>query len=239
MSLAGLALTIWMGTAAAWELPEKIGFAIWVEGEPIGRCDITVTTDETTIYMKSKVEVSYIDFTLSLVTSTEADSKTFLVRQFEYAGEKMGKEMRGEVQIDGRILEGFTVSDGAEFPSSRQMAREQTIVFEDYVIGLQILAALALEASGESALQYNLVFASNLSVADLGLYYASDVALESHIKEAICRKIQYEIGGSSPFVAFWDEKSKLPVYTVFPANNTELFLDAFFGEEPLSRYRSN
>lgn len=62
-------------------------------------------------------------------------------------------------------------------------------------------------------------------------------ALESMTQEAICTKLVIAIQGSSPFASYFDPESGLPVYLAFPTALVEVFLDDFYGDVPISRYR--
>ena len=75
-------------------------------------------------------------------------------------------------------------------------------------------------------------------MSSLSVISASEISFESNIKETTCTKIVLTIEGGSGFASYFDEARGLPVYLAFPASNTEVFLDEFFGDEPVTRYRN-
>ena len=51
------------------------------------------------------------------------------------------------------------------------------------------------------------------------------------------RTVLIAMGGSNAFASFYDPGRRLPVYIAFPSVAVEVFLDEFYGDTPVSRFR--
>jgi hypothetical protein len=111
------------------------------------------------------------------------------------------------------------------------------IVLEDYVMSHEVIIANAYVASGANPAEFGLLFPSSGNITPVEITKGSVTALESETQEAICTKLLIAMGGSSAFASFYDPERGLPVYIAFPSVAVEVFLDDFYGDAPVSRFR--
>jgi len=112
-----------------------------------------------------------------------------------------------------------------------------TLFLEDYVMAHEILIARAHIVDGQMVGTYGLMFPSSFALSSATVQTASKAEIESEDAAVVCDKILVAIQGSDPYACFYDPARGLPVYMAFPQTNVEVFLDDFFGDHPVSRYR--
>jgi hypothetical protein len=231
--LAQPTLPVWANT-----LPPEIGYTIYRKGVEIGRCDIKVaeTVDELVFESTTKVDLGN-DMTLEMTCRTVADPKTFLIRSYEYVGQKAGVSLDGFLEIDGDSLHGVVLRDDVESSDYKLSPYDRNLLLEDFVMDHEVLIALAHSVSGENPGTYGLMFPTGMSFVKATLAFASTLEIESDYKSTVCKKLLVAIEGSQPFASFYDPNRRLPVYMAFPQTHVEVFLDEFFGDSPVSRYR--
>jgi hypothetical protein len=223
--------------AAAQKLPPSFSYTIYVRGEPAGKSASTVTETADAYIFESHTMVSHGEFALELKTRTEADKETFIVRDFSFEGTKMESQIEGEVTIDGKSVFGQFIENGVASPVDKVSTQPQIIVFENYVIAHEILLVRAYLASGSDPAKFGMFLPSVTMITGADVTKGSELAIESETQEAICDKILVSIQNSSTFASYYDPQRGLPVYLAFPATLTEVFLDDFFEDQPVSRFR--
>jgi hypothetical protein len=237
MALALLVTALPMSGAHAGTLPPKIEYTIYMNGERVGHTTIRTSETADAIVLESNLEAHFSSFDMNLTCRTEADKKTFLVRNFEYQGTKGGMDFKGVFDAVGDSLHFTVTTDSVTKDDYRIAPDERNLVIEDYVFEHQALLALAVLRSGERIQDYGLVFPSAVALTTCTVGDASKASLESDTAELICTKIVVAISGSDPYASYYDPTRHVPVYIAFPQTNVEVFLDEFFGKTPVSNYR--
>jgi hypothetical protein len=224
--------------APVLDLPSEFSYTIYVEGERAGSSTTKVTETAEGYILESHVLLKRADFRIDLKARTEVDKRTLLPLKFEYSGTKSGNQVEGEAIIEGKDVYCSVVENDEKFPTSRESRHPKVLVLEDYVMDHEVLLALAFARSGEDPANFGLLFPSICNVTAVSVTKGSELALESETQEAICEKYVVMIEGSSAFASFFDPQRGLPVYLAFPTTYTEVFLDDFFGDTPITRYRN-
>jgi len=239
--IVAIALVVFLftGVLAAGPLPSEFSYTILKEGKQIGTSASQVESGKNTIVFTTNTQLSFSEFELDINTRTEVDSKTFIVRNITYDGIRMGKIIEGEFVIEGATVDGWTSDDGNQTPYTRNADFPRVLLLEDYVMCHEVIIANAYMATGEDAAEFGLFMPSSGMIVPVKIAAGSVTALESETQEAICTKILVAMGGSSAFASFYDPKRGLPVYLAFPAAMVEVFLDDFYGDTPISRFREN
>lgn len=234
--LAQLAPRTW-----ANPLPDKIGYTIYARGQEIGHSDITVTRTDDAIIFDTITKVDFAnDEKLDLRSRTKADPKTFLIRSFSYDGTRAGSELSGEVVAEGDSIYGTFWENGKERTDYRKNPFGPHLFLQDFVMSHEVLIARAQEAAGgdmKVPIEYGIVFPSSLTLSKATVGFASTLEIESDTEAVVCKKLLVGIEGSQPFASYYDPERGLPVYMVFPQSLVEVFLDDFFGDSPITRYR--
>jgi hypothetical protein len=224
--------------APAVDLPSEFSYTVYVEGKPAGSSSTKVTETPEGYIFETHVLLSRLDYELDINARTEVDKNTFLPLKFEYSGTRRGKEMKGDAVFDGKHVYCAVVENGENFPSSREAKHSEVLVLEDYVMDHEVLLALAFARAEKDPADFGLLLPSLCNVTNVKVTKGSDLALESETQEAICEKFIVLIENSTSFASYYDPKRGLPVYLAFPSTYTEVFLDDFFGDTPISRYRA-
>lgn len=228
------------GPAWAGILPDKIGFTIYAEGKPVGKSAITVVEKDGRLIFTGEGKIERDGQVLHLIKSrTVADAKTFQVLEFELTGETGGQPVDVNALYTADAITGYALSGGTKYNYARTPTFEHTIFLGDFIFEHQVLLALAHMREGKDLVQYDfgLLFPRSFTLTTAKITTASEAIIESDDYEAVVKKLFIAISGSEPFIVFYDPKRKLPVYLAFPASNTEVFLDQFFGDNPISRFR--
>lgn len=222
--------------AQAVTLPDSVSYSIYMNGERRGASKIAITQSEDTIVFTSRNTMEFNTASMDLRSRTEADAKTFQIRRFEYEGDKANMTLRGTVVVRDDSIFADSVTPGRAGKFAIRVQRSHTLFLEDYVMEHEILIALAQQAAGKGPTEYALLFPSGFSSVIATQEVLTKVSISSDIAEAVTDKIQVHLSGSDPYFLLFDSKRSLPVYMVFPATRVEVFLDAFFGPHPLTRY---
>jgi hypothetical protein len=238
-------LAIWLvlltgGVSAAASpavaLPKKLGYTFYVEGKPVGRADIRVTQSDQAIRFESKTRVVIGPNAIELACRTEADPKTFAVRSFAFEGTKGGVPVATQVYVLGDSVYGHVATAGVRKDKARRLDQPRIILFEDWVVELQILIALTQAESPHVSDTYGLVFAGSFLPTDVLAGYAGEVLVEAGPRSMAARKLTVAIRGGEPFESRVDPVRGVPVYIRFPGVKAEAFLDEVFGESPVSYF---
>jgi len=237
IAVAILLTLVAAGPVAAGQLPEEIGYTIYVLGKRAGHSRMHVTYAGDTVTLESNTRIDFDGYKLSYESKTVADAKTYQVRSFEFSGNKAGTPIEGNVRVEDDAVSGRVVA--GEYPQEGiRRARHGAIVFlEDYVMSHEVLIARFHAGTGKREAGYDVFQPSSFMMGALGVISASELAVESNFKEAICTKIVLTLDGGAGFASYYDEERGLPVYLAFLGTQTEVFLDEFYGDEPVTRYR--
>jgi len=226
------------GAHAGTAIPKQIGYTYFVRGERVGRSDVKVTQTADVLRFESKIHVVSGEATTELSTRTEADPRTSAIRSFSYEGSKGGTPVSSSITVLGDSCYGWVSmgEGGKKEPRARRVTPGPMIVWEDWVMDLEILLALQQARASNNSSTRGIVLAASYSSAVATLGYTGDVVVESPQKSMAARKLLISIQGGSPFESLVDPERGIPVYIHFPGIQAEIFLDEFFGENPVSRY---
>lgn len=235
-----VALTIAVAYAplagAAESLPSKVAYTFYARGERVGRSEVRITRGAEALRFASKVWVSNGEAVIELSTRTEADPRTYALRSFAYEGSKGGTTVAASVTVRADSVFGFVAMGGSRESRRARVAPTPAVVWEDWVMELEILLALQQERAFKTASTRGLLLAGSYSAAQVTLGYTGEAVVESSNRSMTTRKLLVAIEGGEPFESFVDPKRGVPVYIHFPGIRAEVFLDDFFGDNPVSRY---
>ena len=224
------------GASAAVAVPKNLGYTFYVDGEPVGRSDIRITQTPETLTFDSKTRVLTGLSVIDLTAHTVADARTFLIRDFSLEGTKGEHRMICEVHVVGDSAYGFIdIGDGPK-DKRLKLLYPQTVVFEDWVMELEVLMALAQSRSNHRSDNYGMVFATSFMPSDVLMGFTGEVLVEAGTRSMAARKLVISIRGADPFESRVDPVRGVPVYIRFPLVRAEAFLDEVFGENPVSYF---
>jgi len=228
-------LTLPVG-AGAEALPDTFSFTVFSAGHKTGTAVIRVTERSPRLVLESVTEVDLGNVISHIEARTVANPKTFIVEKVTWDRTRGDIIDSGEINLAGRGYTGWVEMEGMRTAQERTWKHEHYLTLEDYVFEHEVLIALAYIASGESMESCAMVFPSATTTASVALGFVSDAEVESNSGAAVCRRLEVSITGASPYSLFFSPKINLPVYMVFPAVGVEVFLDSFFGDEPISKW---
>lgn len=231
-----LAIVLVTLAPTAGAVPKKLAYRFYMDGQPIGRADIRVTQSPAELRFESKTRVEIGPNVVDLSCKTLADPKTYAVREFTMEGTKGGSPVAAHVTVLGDSVHGYIVSGGNRREKAKKSEYPRVLLFEDWIMELEILLAQTQAASKHPSDTYGLVFAGSFLPADITAGYTSDVLVEAGDRSMAARKLEVVIRGSSPFFSHVDPIRGVPVYLDFPAVRVEAFLEEVFGENPATRY---
>jgi hypothetical protein len=236
-TLALVATFLYASTAAAGTLPRTIGYSLYVDGVRVGHSGMTVTPGKDVLRFDSQTRVALGPNVIELTSHTEADPATFQVRHFWFEGTKGGMPVAGDVVVKGDSATGWVqkTSSTERRPKVQQFEGE-LVVFEDWVMDLEVLLALRQAVSATERTTYALLFANSFLPASVLVGFTGDVIVESAERSLVARKLEIAFSGGDPFESQVDPATGVPVYILFPGTRAEAFRDDFFGENPPSRY---
>jgi hypothetical protein len=237
--LAIVFFLLWAAGADAGELPDNFSYTIIKEGKRVGQTTTNVEIKDGICVFSSVTEVEFGEFALDVTTVTEMDAETFTARKFSYQGIRNEKLVEGEFVIEDKTIEGWTQENEFKTPYSYVSQFPGVLMLEDYVICHEAMIANAFMAGDNDPARFGLLMPSAGHTSFIEIAKGSVSSLESEISEAICTKLVVSVSGSSPFASYFDPERSLPVYIAFPAALVEVFLDDFWGDAPVSRYREN
>ena len=233
-----VALTPVAGAHAGATIPKQLGYTYFVGGQPVGRSDVRVTQTADVLRFESKIHVVSGDATIELSTRTEIDPRTYVMRSFSYQGSKGGQPVSSSITVLGDSAYGWVSMGeaGKKEPHARRVTPGPMIVWEDWVMDLEIVMALQQARASNNSSTRGMILAASYSSAVATLGYTGEVVVESAQKSMAARKLMIGIQGGSPFESLVDPKQGVPVYVHFPGIKAEIFLEEFFGDNPVSRY---
>jgi hypothetical protein len=235
--LIAVALSVGATAASAREpLPRTLHYTFFVSGRPAGGSEIHVTRTNSSLVFESNTHVVVNGRPVELACRTEADPTTFEVRNFSYTGTKAGTPVASVVHVSPDSVYGTILSGGGrEVPKKKSVRGREVVVFEDWVVEIQILLALRQERSTRVSTTYRIVFANSFLPGDVLVGYTGEVLLEARGRTMTARKLAVGVQGGPPFESHIDSRG-VPVYLNFPGVASEIFLDEFFGDNPPTHY---
>ena len=225
-------------SAAGKLFPEKIGYTVYIKGKAVGGTNIEVTEADGLVTFRSHTFQEWQDYGMALDCKTVFDAETYVVKSFEYAGTKNGEEIAGTFEPVGDVIRGTQATSAGEFTNARQTTLPMTLFFEDYVVDHEILLCLVHAQSEEVLGNYGVFLPSSFTMTTGAVLRVGKLAVESENKEAICTRLTVEFQGSSGYTIFYDPERKLPVYMAFPSAYTEIFLNEFYDDKPITLYKT-
>lgn len=223
--------------AFASSIPPEFSYTVYIEGKDAGKSVTKFTKTPDRLVFDSSTKISFAEYTLELTTRTEADPITYEILKFAWDGARTNYLLGGEAVAEGDSVHGFVVENGIQYPHSRNTKHPRTMVLEDYVACHQLLIGLGYFQEGVEEQVIDLFLPTSFMVNDALVVKSSEALIESDIDEALCIKVQVHMTGAAAYVMFFDQKRGMPVYIAFPGTNAEVFLDEFFGDTPVSRFR--
>jgi hypothetical protein len=225
--------------AWAQKLPERITYTIYVQGQKYGVSDIRVSyTDGGDIVFESTTSLSRESIDVELNSRTVVDAGTFVVKSYRMTGHQAGKPYQADVVIDGRLIKINENLPDEYLHDTREARGEPVLVLQDFVVEHHLLMAKAHMALGEESWGYDIIYPGSSMMSRTSVSRASTSVVQSNTKEAVCTKLILLAESSQPYAIYYDPGRGLPVYLAFPAVETEIFLDEFYGDEPVIRWRS-
>lgn len=230
-----LSLVSWAGAEAATTLPPKLGYTFYVRGQRVGQADVRITERKDAIRIESKLRVQAGESSTELSTKTEADPHTYALRSFSYQGSKGGMPVSASVTVLGDSVYGMVTTGDTKKPEARRVTPTPIVVWEDWVMDLEILLALEQAREFKNPMTRGLLLAGSYATAKVTLGFTGEVALETETRSTVARKLVVSIEGGQPFESLIDSERGIPVYIRFPGIGAEVFLNDFFGDNPTSR----
>ncbi len=221
--------------AVSAELPSKITYLFFVQGNPAGRSDMTVTLRNGIYTISSSEDVAFTGFQQKLACRTELDGRTLRARSFHFEGVRQGEPVSGTVQAEGDSVRGKFETKGVPY-TGKAPWNDATFFFENYVPEHLMLIGRHIAASTKLQTKFMVVFPSEM-IALSGVGSAeSEIEIPAGPAPIICNKYAVGFQNAAPFYLFFDPQRRMPVYMVFPATQTEIFLLEAFGEKPRPNY---
>ncbi len=223
--------------AAVGALPETLGYSFYVQGEPAGRSDIKITRTARELVFESRTRVVTNYSVIAYSARTEADPKTYIVRQFSMEGTKGDVSIGCAATVTPDSVFGFLETRNGPADRRLKMPASPTLLFEDWLVEHEVLMALTQMRSADKTSKYGLLFPSTFTPATVTLGFSGDVLVEAGAHSMTARKLVVILTGAAPYESHIDPKTGIPVYIRFPQSETEIFLDKIFGENPSTYYQ--
>lgn len=230
-----ISLTPLAAPEAATDLPQTIGYTFFVGGKRVGHSDTRVVQGPSVLRFESKLRVESGPTVIELATRTEADPHSFEIRRFSYRGAKGNTPMASSVAIEGDSVFG-AVSVGNVETKKGIRIKSPVVVWEDWVMEIEILLALR-QTRAKNPSTVGLLLASSYAGGNVTLGYTGQASVDGSDRSLVAQKLLIAIQGGEPFESFVDPKQGIPVYIRFPGLRAEIFLDDFFGDNPVPSYK--
>jgi hypothetical protein len=233
-----LAVFSWTGADAATKLPSTAGYTFYVKGQRVGKSDVRITQTQDALRIESKLRVTSGGSLIELSTRTVADPKTYALRSFSYQGTKAGQAASSHVTVLGDSVFGEVAQGEHKTPQARRVTPRPVVVWEDWVMDLEILLALQQAREFKNPMTRGLLLAGSYATAIVTLGFSGEVAVDGSNQSMTARKLLVAIQGGDPFESLIDPERGIPVYIRFPGIGAEVFLNDFYGDNPVSQYPS-
>jgi hypothetical protein len=230
-----LALVAAAFPAVSAELPSKITYLFFVQGKPAGRSDATVTLRSGVYTISSSQDIQFGDFHQKLECRTELDGQTLRARSFHLEGVRQGEAVSGTVEAEGDSARGKLESKGVPY-AGKAAWNDEAFFFENYVPEHLMLLGRYIAASTKLQTRFSVVFPSDMISLPGVATAESEIEVPAKPAPIVCGKYSVGFQNAAPFYLFVDPQRKIPVYMVFPATQTEIFLQEAFGDKPKPNY---
>ena len=222
-------------SASGADLPSKMTYLFFVQGKPAGRSDITTALQDGAYVISSSEDVVFGEFHQKLECRTEVDPRTLRARSFRFEGTRQGEPVSGVVKAEGDSVVGKLETKGVPY-TGKAAWNDATFFFENYVSEHLVLVGRHLAASTKRQTKFTLVFPSDMLSLSAVAEKDSEIEIPARPSPVVCTKYAVALQNASPFLLFVDSQRKIPVYMVFPATQTEVFLREVFGDHPQTNY---
>jgi hypothetical protein len=224
--------------AGAGELPSRLDYTFYVDGVRSGHSSVTIAREKNAVRMTSTTRVEIGPSVIELTSEAVADPATYVIREFSFTGTKGGMPAACHVEIRGDSATGWVQNT----MSDRRRARAEFnpggfVIWEDWVMELEVLLALRQAAAPRNPGNYRLLFANSFLLTDVAVGYTGEASVESATRSLVARKLEVAMSGGDPFVSQVEPGTGIPLYLHFPGTHTEIFRDDFFGDNPVTRYQ--
>lgn len=237
LGLLGLAAGLAARSPRAEVFPEELVYRYYVRGHYAGRCVIESVEKEETFSFNSKSEVQTAQLPQTLECYSEFDRETLAPRYYSYRGTKGGSAISGAMDFTPTLVKGTVEINDDAFPSKLDL-KDQTILFENYVMEHQTIMLATLARSSEPFIRFSLFFPSDFTSASCVAMIESEVELPLRPKPTVCQKFSITIQSSDTFYGYFDPDRRLAVYMDYPASAVEIFLESAWGDNPPQKYES-
>lgn len=232
------AILVFGAPVRAGELPKHIGYTLYVDGVRVGHSGMKVSRPGGALRFDSVTEVTLGPNEFDLRSHTIVDPKTYRVREFAFEGTKGGMHAAAFMTLAGDSATGWVESAGSDERHRRARAvPDEVVVFEDWIMDLEVVLALHQATRPAGTSEYTLLFANSFLPAEMVAGFTGEASLESHAASMVARRLTVGISGSDPWESMVDPKTGVPVYIHFPGSRTEAFRDDFYGDNPMPRYQ--
>ena len=225
------------GQAASEEFPSQATYLFYVQGALAGKSDIAFTTEGTAYVFASTTEVGLGGSRQSFSCRSEFDKNTLRPRFFRYEGTQDGKDFSGTVRFDADSAKSTRERSGLK-TSSRVPWSDASFVFENYVPEHLAVLVRQLAASGRDTQRLSVLLPSQMMLSPGLAAIESEVEIPTRPAPVVCKKYIVSLQNTSPFYLYLHPKQNSLIYMDFPANQTEVFLESAFGNEPKTRYKA-
>ena len=230
-----LVLAVAWGTPQAGMFPAEMTYHIYIYDTYAGKDVIKVTEKEDVILFESKSRIEFETYVQDLTCETVVDKKTFAVKSFKFDGLKVDIKIAGDLTVKGDSVYGDLYENDAHFPSGKRLVGFVAF-FQNYIVEHQVALCNAVASSKDRYLPFHLLLPSDFAVNSGVAVLASELEVPTLPKPTVCEKYGFSVKNGPPFFGYFDPERRIPVYMDFPGANTEVFLDAAFGESPKTKY---
>jgi hypothetical protein len=237
LGTAALALFAGPGPARPAELPPKMTYLFFVEGKPAGSSEITTTLKNGVYLVSSTEDVAFTEFSQRLTCRTELDARTLRARSFHYEGTRNGESMSGTVRIEGKAALGEMKTGETSYDGSTAWG-DSSFFFQNYVPEHLVLISRFVAKYAKPQTKVGVVFPSDMMATSAAAGLESEIEIPTRPRPSVCVRYAVAFQNSAPFYLFVDPERSVPVYMIFPATKTEIFLKEAFGDRPTPNYRA-
>jgi hypothetical protein len=224
-----------LGAAVSAELPSKVTYVFYIQGEHAGKCAIDISEDGDRLLFKSVTQLKFDDYDLDLTAHTEIEKATLRLQFYKYEGVRMGTKVSGTLWADGDSLAADNAKDGEHFRSGARM-EGPVYLFENYVSDHQIVITWAIDQAEEPFSRFTILLPSEFMALASVSTLDSEIEYPTTPKPSVCKKYGISMKNSGAYFTYYDPKRKIPVYMDFPSAMTEVFLEGTFDGKPQTKY---
>ncbi|UCH84617.1 MAG: hypothetical protein JSW50_02675 [Candidatus Latescibacterota bacterium] len=212
---------------SAAELPEKVTYLFYIQGEYAGKCVVGIGEDGDAHVFESTSEIKFEEYKLQISSRTEIEKESLRPRFFRYEGVRSGMKFEGTLWTDGDSISADNALDGEHFKSGERM-EGPVYLFENYVSDHQIVLAWAIDKATDPYLHFSVLLPSDFMSFPTVATLDSEIEIATSPKPTVCNKYAVAMKNSAPYFTYFDPKTRIPVYMDFPSATTEVFLESAF-----------